>query len=131
MRFDDRLETALRQADGNDNGVAAKWQQLVDILAQNPNDFDLEYVASGLLKGAAILAMVVPPTNAEQCVKSLGRTYQICAIGACSCRVMFPPVAVGGHRRCKAGRRAMGRHRPALAGARARFPAKSAQIWGR
>ncbi len=57
MRFDDRLETALSQADDNDYSVAAKWQQLVDILAQNPKDFDFEYVASGLQKVRQFLPM--------------------------------------------------------------------------
>lgn len=70
MRFDDRLETALSQADDNDYSVAAKWQQLVDILAQNPKDFDFEYVASGLQKVRQFLPMVTAQKR-EACVKSL------------------------------------------------------------
>lgn len=70
MRFDDRLETALRQADDGVHGVAAKWQQLVDILAQNPREFDLEYVAAGLRKVREFLPSV-PPLVREQCVRSL------------------------------------------------------------
>lgn len=70
MRFDDRLETTLRQADDHDNGIAAKWQQLVDILAQNPKDFDPEFVAAGLLKVRQSLPVVAPATR-EQCIRSL------------------------------------------------------------
>ena len=70
MRFDDRLETALRQANDSDYGAAAKWQQLVDILAQNPADFDVEYVARGLQKVRDFLPVISPKTR-EQCVKSL------------------------------------------------------------
>ena len=70
MRFDDRLETALRQANDSDYGAAAKWQQLVDILAQNPIDFDIEYVARGLQKVRDFLPIISPQTR-EQCVKSL------------------------------------------------------------
>lgn len=70
MRFDDRLETALRQANDSDLGAAAKWQQLVDILAQNPSEFDMEYVANGLQKIRDFLPLVTPKVR-EQCVKSL------------------------------------------------------------
>jgi hypothetical protein len=42
LRFDDRLETTLRQTDDEGLGLAAKWQQLVDILAQNAQDIDRE-----------------------------------------------------------------------------------------
>lgn len=70
MRFDDRLETALRQANDSDLGAAAKWQQLVDILAQNPSEFDKEYVANGLQKIRDFLPLVTPKIR-EQCVRSL------------------------------------------------------------
>lgn len=58
MRFDDRLETALRQADGSEFAAWAKWQQLVDILAQNPREFDVEGVASGLQRVRDFLPLV-------------------------------------------------------------------------
>ncbi len=70
MRFDDRLETTLRQADDNDLGVIAKWQQLVDILSQNPAEFDTEFVATGLLKARQLMPMVPAATRAN-CVKAL------------------------------------------------------------
>jgi hypothetical protein len=70
LRFDDRLETALSQADDNDYSVAAKWQQLVDILAQNPAEFDMQYVASGLQKVRQFLPLVAAKKR-ETCVKSL------------------------------------------------------------
>jgi hypothetical protein len=70
LRFDDRLETTLRQADDDGIGVSAKWQQLVDILAQNPLDFDPAAVASGLQKVRQFMDMV-PATVREQCVRAL------------------------------------------------------------
>lgn len=70
MRYDDRLETALRQANDSDYGVAAKWQQLVDILAQNPSKFDVHYVANGLKEVRDYLPQI-PPQTREQCVRSL------------------------------------------------------------
>ncbi|MBL0925230.1 MAG: hypothetical protein IBJ12_12295 [Sphingomonadaceae bacterium] len=70
MRFDDRLETALRQVDDSAPGNAAKWQQLVDILAQNPRNFALDYVADGLEKVREHIPFVSADTR-EQCVKAL------------------------------------------------------------
>lgn len=75
MRFDDRLETALRQADDGEFGVAAKWRQLVDILAQNPREFAIDDVAAGLRKVREFLPRVAP-TAREQAVRSLaGRIH--------------------------------------------------------
>lgn len=70
MRFDDRLETTLRQAGGDGMGLSAKWQQLVDISAQNSSDFDPAAVASGLQKVKQFMDMV-PATVREQCVRAL------------------------------------------------------------
>ena len=70
MRFDDRLETTLRQADDDGIGLPAKWQQLVYILAQNPSGFDPAAVASGLQKARQFMDMV-PATVREQCVRAL------------------------------------------------------------
>lgn len=70
MRFDDRLETTLRQAGDDGVGLSAKWQQLVDILAQNPSDFDPPAVASGLQKVRQLMD-IVPATVREQCVRAL------------------------------------------------------------
>lgn len=75
MRFDDRLETTLRQTDDEGVGLSAKWQQLVDILAQNPRDFNPESVASGLLKVRQFMA-VVPADIREQCVRALAGRLQ-------------------------------------------------------
>lgn len=70
LRFDDRLETTLRQADDEGIGLSAKWQQLVDILAQNPSDFDPAAVAFGLQKVRQFMD-IVPATVREQCVRAL------------------------------------------------------------
>lgn len=75
MRFDDRLETTLRQADDSAYGTAAKWQQLVDILAQNPKDFDQEFVATGLQKVREFLPSV-PAAMREKCVRGLAGRIQ-------------------------------------------------------
>ena len=75
MRFDDRLETALRQVDESEYGAAAKWQQLVDILAQNPREFDVDDVASGLRQVREFLPQV-PPAKRELCVRSLAGRIQ-------------------------------------------------------
>jgi hypothetical protein len=75
LRFDDRLETALRQVDDSEYGAAAKWQQLVDILAQNPREFNIEDVAAGLRKVREFLPLV-PAARREQCVRSLAGRIQ-------------------------------------------------------
>ncbi|GAA3745178.1 hypothetical protein GGR91_001100 [Sphingorhabdus rigui] len=70
MRFDDRLQTTLRQAEDDAIGLSVKWQQLVDILAQNPSNFDPSAVASGLQKVRQFMD-VVPSTVREQCIRAL------------------------------------------------------------
>lgn len=70
MRFDDRLETTLRQTDDEGVGLSAKWQQLVDILAQDPGDFDPQSVALGLRKVRQFMDKV-PAEVREQCVHAL------------------------------------------------------------
>ena len=75
MRFDDRLETTLRQADDSDRSLSAKWQQLVDILAQSPRDFDQEFVATGLLKVRQFMPLV-PVNTREACVRALSGGIQ-------------------------------------------------------
>jgi hypothetical protein len=75
LRFDDRLETALRQAEDSEFGVAAKWQQLVDILAQSPQNFETEYVAAGLRK-VREFSPLVSAKKRELCVRSLAGRIQ-------------------------------------------------------
>lgn len=70
MRFDDRLETTLRQADDDGIGLYAKWQQLVDMLAQNSSDLDPVAVESGLQKVRQLMD-IIPATLREQCVRGL------------------------------------------------------------
>ncbi len=70
MRFDDRLETTLRQPDDNGHGVTAKWQQLVDILAQNPQIFDPAMVAAGLQQVRQSMPQV-PVNIRKACLESL------------------------------------------------------------
>lgn len=70
MRFDDRLETTLRQTDDEGTALSTKWQQLVDILAQNPVDFDPGSVAAGLQKVRQYIDIVPAPVR-EQCVLAL------------------------------------------------------------
>lgn len=70
MRIDDRLETALRQPDDKGPAVSGKWQQLIDLLAQNPRQFDPASVAEGL-RLARDLSPKVDASVREACVKSL------------------------------------------------------------
>ena len=75
MRFDDRLETTLRQTDDVGIGLSAKWQQLVDILAQNPGDFSPQSVEFGLRKVRQFMD-AVPANVREQCVRALAGRLQ-------------------------------------------------------
>jgi hypothetical protein len=51
VRIDDRLQTALRNADAPMGGVVTgQWHQLIDILSQNPLRFDASEIAAGLVK---------------------------------------------------------------------------------
>jgi signal transduction histidine kinase len=70
LRFDDRLETALRQAGDNGASLSSKWQQLVDLLAQNPADFDVLAVAAGLAQARELLPSV-PLMQRLECVNGL------------------------------------------------------------
>jgi His Kinase A (phospho-acceptor) domain len=55
VRIDDRLDTALRNADAPSGGSAVgQWRQLIDILAQNPLRFDARQIASGLIMARKI-----------------------------------------------------------------------------
>ena len=58
MRFDDRLETTLRQATGSDQEIATSWRQLIDILSQNPQYFPVDLVGAGLLQVRRLLPRV-------------------------------------------------------------------------
>jgi hypothetical protein len=75
LRFDDRLETTLRQTDDVGVGLSAKWQQLVDILAQNPGDFSPQSVDFGLRKVRQFMD-IVPASVREQCVRALSGRLQ-------------------------------------------------------
>ena len=73
MRFDDRLETALRQADENHVSVSAKWQQLVDVLAQNPAELDFNTVEAGLFQVRRLLPDVALSKRVECITAIAGR----------------------------------------------------------
>lgn len=75
MRFDDRLETTLRQTDDKGLGLSAKWQQLVDILAQSPQGFDPELIVLGLQKVRQFMG-AVPADIREQTVRALAGRLQ-------------------------------------------------------
>lgn len=70
MRIDDRLETALRQPDERGAPISAKWQQLIDLLAQNPRQFEATAVAEGLRQARLLSPQVDLPVR-EACVKAL------------------------------------------------------------
>jgi His Kinase A (phospho-acceptor) domain len=70
LRFDDRLETALRHNNDEHSSAPILWMQLIDILAQNPKNFNPVDIATGLKQARKL----VPQTNVVdrlQTVKSL------------------------------------------------------------
>ena len=76
VRIDDRLDTALRNADSTMRGtVIGQWRQLVDILAQNPLHFDAAQIANGLIK-VRQLRDAVPVLDRASALESLhGRIF--------------------------------------------------------
>jgi His Kinase A (phospho-acceptor) domain len=73
LRVDDRLSTALRNVSILDaTDVRGKWHQLIDILAQNPDDFDQALVAEGLVK-AYVLGQGLTVDQRVSAVRSLGQ----------------------------------------------------------
>jgi hypothetical protein len=79
LRFDDRLETALRQATSSQREVASNWRQLIDILSQNPKNFPFDLVAAGLMQARRLL----PDTNVEE---------RIAAVQSLTGRIQSPPL---------------------------------------
>lgn len=71
MRVDDRLATALQNLDLTQSGAqVGQWRQLIDLLAQNPRDFDGELVARGLVN-AHMLSQKISPEERLAGVKAL------------------------------------------------------------
>ncbi len=71
MRFDDRLKTAL--ADAQPGHPATQWRQLIDLLAQSPVGQDTGQVASGLARLAALHPQVAETTRVESVRALAGR----------------------------------------------------------
>ena len=62
VRIDDRLDTALRNADRSmGSSVVGQWRQLIDFLAQNPLRYDPAQIASGLIKARKMRDLVPVP----------------------------------------------------------------------
>ncbi len=71
MRIDDRLETALRNFDDvTPQSMSGQWHQLIDILAQNPRNFQAHEVAAGLTQLHKNSAHV-PVKERIACLKAL------------------------------------------------------------
>jgi His Kinase A (phospho-acceptor) domain len=79
LRFDDRLETALRQATHSDREVASNWRQLIDILSQNPQNFPFNLVAAGLMQARRLL----PDTHVAE---------RLAAVQSLTGRIQSPPL---------------------------------------
>ncbi len=71
MRFDDRLETALRNAAGDGMAASTQWRQLIDILAQDPGKFDVSEVAKGLKQARSLISS----TKAEDRLSSVNNLF--------------------------------------------------------
>lgn len=80
MRIDDRLDTALRNAERpSGNHSAGQWRQLIDILAQNPLRFDPQQVANGLVR-------------ARQMRDSIDIDDRVAAVRSLAGRILSPPL---------------------------------------
>ncbi len=79
LRFDDRLETALRQATSSQREVTSNWRQLIDILSQNPQNFPFDLVAAGLMQARRLL----PDTNVAE---------RLAAVQSLTGRIQSPPL---------------------------------------
>jgi hypothetical protein len=79
LRFDDRLETALRQATHSEREVASNWRQLIDILSQNPQNFPFDLVAAGLMQARRLL----PDTHVAE---------RLAAVQSLTGRIQSPPL---------------------------------------
>lgn len=80
MRIDDRLDTALRNAEITKGVlVVGQWRQLIDILAQNPMRFDASQIASGL-------------TKARQMQASISVSERVSALESLHGRILSPPL---------------------------------------
>ena len=80
VRIDDRLDTALRNADITKGVlVVGQWRQLIDILAQNPMRFDASQIASGL-------------TKARQMQASISVSERVSALESLHGRILSPPL---------------------------------------
>jgi signal transduction histidine kinase len=79
LRFDDRLETALRHGAEKNNNPSSNWRQLIDILSQNPKNFSFDLIASGLLHIRQLL--VSTPVN-----------ERIATVLSLSGRIQSPPL---------------------------------------
>ena len=80
VRIDDRLDTALRNADRplGDSAIG-QWRQLIDILAQNPLRYDPAQIASGLIK-------------ARQMRDSVPAQDRVSALESLHGRILSPPL---------------------------------------
>jgi hypothetical protein len=70
LRFDDRLATTLRHNLDNGASTSTRWRQLIDILSQNPKNFNLDAVSDGLLQARHLLPHT-DPVERLAAVKSL------------------------------------------------------------
>jgi hypothetical protein len=60
LRFDDRLATTLRYSLDDGASASIRWRQLIDILSQNPTNFEPAAVANGLLQARNLLPHTDP-----------------------------------------------------------------------
>ena len=74
MRIDDRLDTALRNAEAPlGDSAAGQWYQLIDLLSQNPLHFDPLQIALGLAKARQLRDKVAVSDRVEAIETLQGR----------------------------------------------------------
>jgi hypothetical protein len=73
LRFDDRLQTSLRNAADDKVGMVTRWRQLIDILSQNPKHFPADMVKNGLLQARRLLPHIRVEDRVASVISLSGR----------------------------------------------------------
>ncbi len=71
VRFDDRLTTVLKGELPQGSAAAQQWRQIVDLLAQQPDDLSAAGARAGLIRLSELRGRV-PPADRLESVRALG-----------------------------------------------------------
>jgi His Kinase A (phospho-acceptor) domain len=73
LRFDDRLETALRHDNDGQSTAPIRWMQLIDILAQNPKNFNTMDIVNGLKQARKLVPQTQVVDRLQTVISLAGR----------------------------------------------------------